>query len=69
MTLTDSEERILAMAGPLWLRLLQEKERTIITRMHADYTSGTTDFHATVAQLVVVREQIATITNKLRELE
>lgn len=63
--LTPDEFRTIALAGPVWIRMLRAREERIIQKMYGEFRSGRTDHLASLAELACVRDQVHEIENAI----
>jgi hypothetical protein len=69
MTLNDDELRIISLSSGVWMRMLEERSKRILDRIHGEFRNGKTDHLAALAELACVRDQIHEITQALKQLE
>lgn len=69
MTFNEDELRLIAVSGPLWLRMLSTRADRIIAKMHGEFRNGRTDHLASLAELACVRDQQHEITSALKQLD
>lgn len=69
MTFNTDELRIIAMSSGVWIRMLEDRSKRILDRIHGEFRAGKTDHLAALAELACVRDQIHEITAAIKQLE
>lgn len=68
MTFSQDELRIVALHSGLWIRMLEERSRRVLDKIHGEFRNGKTDHTASLAELACLRDQIHEITAAIRKL-
>lgn len=61
------ELKIIGLAGPVFIRMLREKERITLEKIYGDFRNGKTNFLTLIAEYATVRDQIKDIESALRK--
>ena len=69
MTYTDDELRIIAMGGHIWIKMLRNREASILGKIYGEFKNGKTEQLTSLAEFATVRDQINEITNAIRQFE
>ncbi len=70
MKFADDEMRIVSLSAPVWLKMLADRERKVLNKIHGLFRNGKIEeCTPELASFCEIREQISEITNALREQE
>lgn len=69
MTYSSDELRVIAMSSGVWIRMLEERMKRILDRIHGEFRAGKTDHLAALAEMACVRDQLQEISAAIRQLE
>lgn len=58
MRFEDDELKIMSVAGPMFVKMLREREQKIMKKLYGEFRSGKTDLLTLIAEFAVVREQL-----------
>lgn len=66
-TYEGDDLKMIMISGPLWLRMLAERERRILNKIHGAYKNGEKEFMGMLAEYATIRDQIVEVTNALKQ--
>lgn len=67
MSLTQDEVRLLGLAAPQILKLMQEREKRVLARMYGEFKNSKQDQFMNVAEFACIRDIINDINSALRQ--
>lgn len=65
-TFQNDELKIIAISGPIWVKMLREREQRLLNKIYGGFRNSQKDFTADLAEFCVIRDQISEITNALK---
>lgn len=69
MTYNQDELRIIAISSAVWTRMLEDRMKRILDKVHGEFRAGKTDHLASLAELACVRDQLQEIKSAINQLE
>lgn len=66
MQFSNDEMKIIGISGPIFVKMLRDRERKLLDKIYGAFRNGQKDFLTDIAEFAVIREQISEITSALK---